>query len=627
MNPLTRSTLLLSCAAALSAPLVAQYQAANETARRFGLVVRELETTSAIPDKLTVSGPPGSAYFVLLAIPVAQADVAFQNTAAPVGQPMAFDPLGIWSDVTGQLTSSISGLAAGIMPATGTDDLTFTMSLPVAPGTEFVWQILGLDPLNPTVLDPSNGVRKITQAPFVRPIFGPYTFDAPAIPAEDYIEVEQGDVDGDGDLDTVQITCGGTVRVFTSSTQDLALDLAPFQEILAGEAYAAELADFNNDNYLDLVLALAGPSMINGTVQIRAAVFLNLGRNPINQTELGPWLGFGPALPPATFAWDPAIGGYPSCTDVETADIDGDGSIDIFLGAALASDIGLTNRLLTNNFDAATATPVGFTEVTATNYLPAGFADDTEDVEFADLDNDGDMDIVVGNFDGPAGVIGEDFVYINQGGLQGGVLGVFVQAQILPGAPIDDETFDVLVADFNGDGAADIYVGNWYETFSNLGTASFTGATMRDRLYLTAGGVPLVWVDASAQLPDAPGHPQGIPAWPTTDAEAVDYDRDGVLDILVSAGDKCIATPSQFGTEPAVGMHFLRLLPGVGLYLDDILMELPAEVVPPSLNGMSDMVINDIEMGDWQFGRFWDLDAGLATGVNGASSGLFVLTK
>ena len=56
----------------------------------------------------------------------------------------------------------------------------------------------------------------------------------------------------------------------------------------------------------------------------------------------------------------------------------------------------------------------------ATSNFGGGFS---ENLDFGDCDNDGDLDIIVGN--GGDGSADKNRIYINNGGLQGGTLGTF----------------------------------------------------------------------------------------------------------------------------------------------------------------------------------------------------------
>ncbi|MHC4845368.1 MAG: FG-GAP repeat domain-containing protein [Planctomycetota bacterium] len=83
----------------------------------------------------------------------------------------------------------------------------------------------------------------------------------------------------------------------------------------------------------------------------------------------------------------------------------------------------------------------------------------SENLDIGDVDNDGDLDVIVGN--GGDGTNQANRIYINQGGLQGGTLGTFLDetGPRFAGLP-PDRTRDVEFADIDKDGDLDIYVAN-----------------------------------------------------------------------------------------------------------------------------------------------------------------------
>jgi hypothetical protein len=82
----------------------------------------------------------------------------------------------------------------------------------------------------------------------------------------------------------------------------------------------------------------------------------------------------------------------------------------------------------------------------------------TENLDFGDIDLDGDWDVVLaeGGDDGND----QNEVWVNQGGLQGGVEGFFTDATAARAPSVLDDSRDVEFVDFDSDGDLDVYVAN-----------------------------------------------------------------------------------------------------------------------------------------------------------------------
>lgn len=85
-------------------------------------------------------------------------------------------------------------------------------------------------------------------------------------------------------------------------------------------------------------------------------------------------------------------------------------------------------------------------------------SDFTENVDFADIDNDGDWDAAFaeGGDDGDA----QNHLWRNNGGAQGGTIGVFTNVTATQAPLIADDSRDIEFVDFDNDGDLDVYVSN-----------------------------------------------------------------------------------------------------------------------------------------------------------------------
>jgi len=274
--------------------------------------------------------------------------------------------------------------------------------------------------------------------------------------------VAAGDVDGDGDLDLVfgnSITSqsgSGQNRLYLNDGRGRFTDVTASQLPVAKDpTYAVELADVDGDRDLDL---LVGNLYGNGPTQNR--LYLNDGKGKF--TDATRQL---PAVPEATRAL--AVG-----------DVDGDGDLDVVVGNSPLR----ANHLLLNNGRG--------TFSLAQNNLPT-LSTSTADLALADVDADGDLDIVEANGDDTFPFAGseQNRLYLNDG------KGVFKDATArLPAANGVTSTVDV--GDVDEDGDIDIVFGDSTIMFPpppqnvllylNDGKGTFSDASPR----IKKGGLP-----------------------------------------------------------------------------------------------------------------------------------------
>lgn len=266
--------------------------------------------------------------------------------------------------------------------------------------------------------------------------------------------------------------------------------------------------DFDNDNYLDIAVSTWDP---DGQI-----LFFRNNRDGTfsERTEQAGLLGI--------------YGGL----NLVQADYDNDDNVDILVlrGAWLEAAGQHPNSLLRNNGDGT------FTDIT----FDAGLGEvhyPTQTASWGDYDNDGDLDLYVGNestetFNAPCQL------FRNNGD------GTFSDVAAEAGVQNHGFTKSVIWGDYNADRFPDLYVSN------------FKGA---NRLYRNSGDGTFTDVAAELNI-DLPM--RSFPVW------FWDFDNDGVLDLYVSAYSAgishlaasalgiSIGTPSSVaGAEPKTGYH------------------------------------------------------------------------
>jgi len=328
-----------------------------------------------------------------------------------------------------------------------------------------------------------------------------------AFPGDALSAIATGDVDGDGDAD---LLTGGGFDDFLSVpdrlwrndgsgnfTQD------PTFPPGVGLTKTMELGDYDRDGDLDIAVATIAENQL--------AV-------PGGQCRLLRNDGAGHFSEDAAFlagAWNAPAGN----TALRTGDIDSDGDLDLIVARGNPSAVDV---LLRNDGTAH------FADVSASNMVPL-HADNTQDLTFADIDNDGDLDLLKANSVLSTPTAQSSDVMINQGGAQGGTQGVFVDDStsfLEPTTGTDGIRLTVQAADIDVDGDLDVLV-----TVHELGGADHL-------LFLNQGGAQNGIVGKmTRQTWFDPGD------FISFGATIFDMDHDGDLDILMTAGGSVIANP------------------------------------------------------------------------------------
>ncbi len=261
---------------------------------------------------------------------------------------------------------------------------------------------------------------------------GPATFSQTSTPivGADARTVASADFDGDGDLDLavgspaqVDILLNDGTGAFTTGSPILSGSLGLLQP------WTVTAGDFNNDGFPDLAVTGTGGS---------SAVYILL--NNAN--------GTGTFTVSSNY-----VTGIGQCWHLTSADIDGDGDLDLLV----ANTTGTTVNILLNN---------GAGTFTAGANLTPTFGSNPRCVAVADFDNDGDLDLAVGNITNYVNI------WLNNGN------GTFTAAPDIT-TGLSSPVF-VAAGDLNADGAVDLAIVNAGSTtvsvFTNSGAGVFTQA-------------------------------------------------------------------------------------------------------------------------------------------------------
>jgi hypothetical protein len=299
-------------------------------------------------------------------------------------------------------------------------------------------------------------------------VFTPETLDAPSpgggAQGNDSEEAAAFDVDADGDLDLLFVSedLGGDDELWLREG-DAFVDTS---DRLPGGGTSNDLAhaDLDGDEFEEVIVAEAGPDSV--------------------------WRWDGTAFVDASDAW---LAERPDdvSQDVDFADLDGDGALDL----VFANENG-NSRILFRRGDRFEP-----------GVFPVEANEESRNVDAGDLDGDGDLDLAVANVGWAAGTP-QDRWLENDGS------GAFVERSL----PEDSwETLDVDLVDLDDDGDLDLVRANSEVAFNQLVPAPFE-AWMNDGLGNFA--------PASAELfPYVEG--LGL------DVDAGDLDGDGDLDLYL----------------------------------------------------------------------------------------------
>jgi large repetitive protein len=286
--------------------------------------------------------------------------------------------------------------------------------------------------------------------------------------------VALGDVDGDGDLDLV---IGGNQHSDRLLLNDGAGTFADATVSRIPEVIhvttSVVMGDIDGDGDLDLVTGNRGQCMLYTCTGQQNRLYFNNGSGAFS---------------------DATAGRMPVAIDVTTSlalgDVDGDGALDLVIG-----NRNQQNRLCRNNGSGT------FTDATASR-MPVA-SESTRATVLGDLDGDGDLDLVIGNYDW----FQRNRLYLNDG------TGTFTDATASRMPPDSDFTTSLALGDVDDDGDLDLVIGNAFG--------------QQTRLYLN---------DGTATFADATANRMPADSDSTTSLALGDVDGDGDLDLVIGNG-------------------------------------------------------------------------------------------
>ena len=223
--------------------------------------------------------------------------------------------------------------------------------------------------------------------------------------------------------------------------------------------------------------------------------------------------------------------------NIDLGDCDNDGDLDVIVcnggdGSAQA------NRIYINRGGLQGGTVGAYTDETGTRF--AGVPDDTSrDIEFMDMDNDGDLDIYVSNRGNTTNGGEVSRFYVNLGGLQGGTIGFYQEDTAnrwgnlisVPSnreegvqdgmGPWRDWSCDCDFGDLDDDGDLDLFHSSYGP---NINGAEDSRVFLNDGNGVFDEAWP--WVDAGADI-----------RLHTLDIDLADFDGDFDLDVFASSRD------------------------------------------------------------------------------------------
>ncbi len=345
------------------------------------------------------------------------------------------------------------------------------------------------------------------------------------IPNDTSRDCEFADIDNDGDLDIYISNRGGntvgqTSRFYindgngffteeTNTRWGSLISVPAGDQILGGNSGPfrdwscdCDFADIDDDGDLDLFHSSYGPSL-NGTRDSR--IFINDGNGVFN--EQWPWIDAGADIKTHTL-------------DLDIVDLDGDLDFDI----VMSSRDSQARIYMNNLYNPLAGSSQLYTDTTQVSLLNQGAAlsgTSNYEGEFGDLDDDGDFDVWMKNYQNFT-----DKILFNLGTNGAGIVLFQETAAPIKGDPNQDEN-EIDLFDFDGDGDLDAFAANFSGTNRIYAGGNAQGGSIFGQYHRTG-------TTASGSQYSFPEVPTSGNNSITLDGEVADVDGDGDYDLLTS---------------------------------------------------------------------------------------------
>lgn len=223
------------------------------------------------------------------------------------------------------------------------------------------------------------------------------------------------DVDEDGDMDLLIGNRGQNVILANNGNAFLNNQTSERLPQINDNTYDVSHTDITGNGLVDLIIANEGPNLT--LINTSSGIFANQSADRL-----------------------PYINAAEESHSIAVGDVDGDDDTDIYFGnTGFNEDANPQDRLLINDGQ-------GFFSDQTADRLPE-ISTNTSEAQFADINDDGDLDLVIGNYNGGLRIL------INNGS-------GFFSDESEDWLPEDFSPFAnaIEVADFNADGLLDIYI-------------------------------------------------------------------------------------------------------------------------------------------------------------------------